>query len=83
MDSKARKRSQGIIAWPEDERSRERLLRRVQEATHSFADSGLLDELELECLALHNGELIIAHGMADHATGFATVPLDEVLAAMH
>jgi hypothetical protein len=32
---------------------------------------------------LHNGELIIPYGMADHATGFATVPLDEVLATMH
>src|SRR5882762_978293 len=32
---------------------------------------------------LHKGELIIPYGMADHATGFATVPLDEVLAAMH
>jgi predicted GH43/DUF377 family glycosyl hydrolase len=32
---------------------------------------------------LHDGELIIPYGMADHATGFATVPLDEVLAAMH
>jgi predicted GH43/DUF377 family glycosyl hydrolase len=31
---------------------------------------------------LHNGELIIPYGMADHATAFATVPLDEVLAAM-
>jgi len=31
---------------------------------------------------LHNGELVIPYGMADHATGFATVPLDEVLAAM-
>jgi predicted GH43/DUF377 family glycosyl hydrolase len=31
---------------------------------------------------LHKGELIIPYGMADHATGFATVPLDEVLAAM-
>jgi predicted GH43/DUF377 family glycosyl hydrolase len=31
---------------------------------------------------LHNGELIIPYGMADHATGFATVPLAEVLAAM-
>jgi predicted GH43/DUF377 family glycosyl hydrolase len=31
---------------------------------------------------LHNGELIIPYGLADHATGFATVPLDEVLAAM-
>ena len=32
---------------------------------------------------LHQGELIIPYGLADHATGFATVPLDEVLAAMH
>ena len=32
---------------------------------------------------LHKGKLIIPYGMADHATGFATVPLDEVLAAMH
>jgi len=31
---------------------------------------------------LHNGELIIPYGLADHATSFATVPLDEVLAAM-
>jgi predicted GH43/DUF377 family glycosyl hydrolase len=31
---------------------------------------------------LHNGELIIPYGLADHATGFATVPLDDVLAAM-
>jgi predicted GH43/DUF377 family glycosyl hydrolase len=31
---------------------------------------------------LHHGELIIPYGMADHATGFATVPLAEVLAAM-
>ena len=35
------------------------------------------------CGALvHNGELIIPYGLADHATGFATVPLAEVLAAM-
>jgi predicted GH43/DUF377 family glycosyl hydrolase len=32
---------------------------------------------------LHKGKLIIPYGMADHATGFATVPVDEVLAAMH
>jgi predicted GH43/DUF377 family glycosyl hydrolase len=31
---------------------------------------------------LHNGELIIPFGLADQATGFATVPLAEVLAAM-
>jgi predicted GH43/DUF377 family glycosyl hydrolase len=32
---------------------------------------------------LHQGELIIPYGLADHATSFATVPLAEVLAAMH
>ena len=31
---------------------------------------------------LHQGELIIPYGLADYATGFATVQLDEVLAAM-
>jgi predicted GH43/DUF377 family glycosyl hydrolase len=31
---------------------------------------------------LHQGELIIPFGLADYATGFATVKLDEVLAAM-
>jgi predicted GH43/DUF377 family glycosyl hydrolase len=31
---------------------------------------------------LHNSELIIPYGLADHATGFSTVPLAEVLAAM-
>jgi len=32
---------------------------------------------------LHKGALIIPYGLADHATGFATVAVDEVLAAMH
>jgi predicted GH43/DUF377 family glycosyl hydrolase len=32
---------------------------------------------------LHDGELIIPYGLADHATGFATVPVDDVLRAMH
>ena len=32
---------------------------------------------------LHQGELIIPYGLSDRATGFATVRLDEVLAAMH
>ena len=31
---------------------------------------------------LHKGVLTIPYGLADHATGFATVPLSEVLAAM-
>ncbi len=32
---------------------------------------------------LHNGELIIPYGLADHATGFATASLKDVLAAMN
>jgi predicted GH43/DUF377 family glycosyl hydrolase len=32
---------------------------------------------------LQEGELIIPYGLADHATGFATVPIDDVLSAMH
>lgn len=31
---------------------------------------------------LHDGELILPYGIADHAAGFATVPIAEVLAAM-
>jgi predicted GH43/DUF377 family glycosyl hydrolase len=31
---------------------------------------------------LHDGQLIIPYGIADHATGFATVPLEDVLAGM-
>jgi predicted GH43/DUF377 family glycosyl hydrolase len=31
---------------------------------------------------LHGSELIIPYAMADHATGFATVPVADVLAAM-
>ena len=45
---------------------------------------GYVPNVVYTCGALvHNGELIVPYAMADHATGFATVPLDEVLAAMH
>src|ERR1035438_4338914 len=44
---------------------------------------GYVPNVVYTCGALvHNGELIIPYGMADHSTGFATVPLAEVLAAM-
>jgi predicted GH43/DUF377 family glycosyl hydrolase len=44
---------------------------------------GYVPNVVYTCGALvHNGELIIPYAMADQATGFATVPLDEVLAAM-
>ncbi len=44
---------------------------------------GYVPNVAYPCGALvHDGELIIPYGMADHSTGFATVPLAEVLAAM-
>ena len=44
---------------------------------------GYVPNVVYTCGALiHNGELIIPYGLADHATGFATVPLAEVLEAM-
>ncbi len=44
---------------------------------------GYVPNVVYTCGALvHKGELIIPYGLADHATTFATVPLDEVLAAM-
>ncbi len=44
---------------------------------------GYVPNVVYTCGALvRQGELIIPYGLADHATGFATVPLAEVLAAM-
>ncbi len=44
---------------------------------------GYVPNVVYTCGALvHQGELIIPYGLADHATGFATVPLAEVLGAM-
>ena len=44
---------------------------------------GYVPNVVYTCGALvYRGELIIPYGLADHATGFATVPLAEVLAAM-
>ena len=44
---------------------------------------GYVPNVVYTCGALvHNGVLIIPYGLADHSTGFATVPLAEVLAAM-
>jgi predicted GH43/DUF377 family glycosyl hydrolase len=44
---------------------------------------GYVPNVVYSCGALlHQGDLIIPYGLADHATGFATVPLAEVLAAM-
>ena len=44
---------------------------------------GYVPNVVYTCGALvHQGQLIIPYGLADHATGFATVTLAEVLAAM-
>ena len=44
---------------------------------------GYVPNVVYTCGALvHQGELIVPYGLADHATGFATVPLQEVLSAM-
>ncbi len=44
---------------------------------------GYVPNVVYTCGALvHNGELIIPYGIADQATGFATVPVADVLAAM-
>ncbi len=59
-------------------RLREPLLKPNQEERE-----GYVPNVVYTCGALiHNGELVIPYGLADHATGFATVPLDEVLGAM-
>ena len=45
---------------------------------------GYVPNVVYTCGALaHNGELIIPYGLADHATGFATVPLADLLSAMN
>jgi predicted GH43/DUF377 family glycosyl hydrolase len=45
---------------------------------------GYVPNVVYSCGALvHNGELIIPYGLADHATGFARVALSDVLGAMH
>jgi len=44
---------------------------------------GYVPNVVYTCGALiHEGVLVIPYGLADQATGFATVPVDEVLAAM-
>jgi predicted GH43/DUF377 family glycosyl hydrolase len=44
---------------------------------------GYVPNVVYSCGALlHQGNLIIPYGLADHATGFATVAVDDVLAAM-
>jgi predicted GH43/DUF377 family glycosyl hydrolase len=44
---------------------------------------GYVPNVVYSCGSLvHGGQLIIPYGMSDYATTFATVPLDEVLAAM-
>lgn len=59
-------------------RLREPLLRPTPEERE-----GYVPNVVYTCGALiHGGDLVIPYGLADHATGFATVPLTAVLAAM-
>jgi predicted GH43/DUF377 family glycosyl hydrolase len=59
-------------------RLQEPLLRPTQNEREGYVPNVLYT-----CGALvHGGELVIPYAYADHATSFATVPLDEVLAAM-
>ena len=79
-DSTASARSSWIATIPSKVigRLREPLLKPNQNERE-----GYVPNVVYTCGALvHNGELIIPYGLADHATGFATVPLAEVLAAM-
>ena len=63
-----------------------RVIGRLQEPMMTPEPSereGYVPNVVYSCGALlHQGELIIPYGLADHATGFATVALDDVLAAM-
>jgi predicted GH43/DUF377 family glycosyl hydrolase len=63
-----------------------RLIGRLREpllAPNASEREGYVPNVVYTCGALlHRETLIIPYGMADHATGFATVPLAEVLAAM-
>ena len=44
---------------------------------------GYVPNVVYSCGALiHNGQLILPYAMSDYATNFATVPVDEILAAM-
>jgi predicted GH43/DUF377 family glycosyl hydrolase len=50
---------------------------------NQYEREGYVPNVVYTCGALLNrGKLIIPYGLADHATGFATVPVDDVLAAM-
>ena len=45
---------------------------------------GYVPNVVYTCGALvHDGELIVPYGLSDSATGFASAPLDDVLAAIH
>jgi predicted GH43/DUF377 family glycosyl hydrolase len=45
---------------------------------------GYVPNVVYTCGALvHNGDLVIPYGIADHATGFATIELSSILAAMN
>jgi predicted GH43/DUF377 family glycosyl hydrolase len=58
-------------------------LREPMMTPEAIEREGYVPNVVYSCGALlHQGQLIIPYGLADHATGFATVPLGDVLAAM-
>ena len=63
-----------------------RVIGRLREPLFEPSDTereGYVPNVVYSCGALvHNGELIIPYGLADHATGFATIPLAELLSAI-
>ena len=79
-----RKYSIGAFLLDRDDPSK--VIGRLREpllAPNESEREGYVPNVVYSCGALlHNGVLIIPYGLADHATGFATVPLDELLAAM-
>ena len=79
-----RKYSIGAFLLDRDDPSK--VIGRLREpllAPNESEREGYVPNVVYSCGALlHNGVLVIPYGLADHATGFATVPLDELLAAM-
>jgi predicted GH43/DUF377 family glycosyl hydrolase len=58
-------------------------LREPMMAPEPSEREGYVPNVVYSCGALlHHAELIIPYGLADHASGFATIPLNDVLAAM-
>lgn len=79
-------RSYSIAAFLLDRDDPSKIIGRMQQPLirpNASEREGYVPNVVYTCGALlHKGTLIIPYALADHATGFATVPLSEVLAAM-